>query len=183
MPSATQIATVTSTAVKDLLALVPAANLVGTGTAGVPSSYTLFSGSTAANVSLNQGSADLDYNLSDRDQIHGYFVIQKDHRQEPTQGANLPGFGDTRDGLRDLTTVTEDHVFSPTLANTVRLGYNRISLFFTPTALDPSNFDITLPPGAPVGVGIPNIVVCRCNVLWRTDGRTAGTRGYDRRAE
>ncbi|MGC1415197.1 MAG: TonB-dependent receptor [Candidatus Acidiferrum sp.] len=159
VPSATQIATVTSTAVTELLKLVPAANLVGTGTAGVPSSYTLFSGSTAASVSLNQGSADLDYNLSDRDQIHGYFVIQKDHRQEPTQGANLPGFGDTRDGLRDLVTVTEDHVFSHTLANTVRLGYNRISLFFTPTALDPTDFDITLPAGAPVGVGIPNIVV------------------------
>lgn len=159
VPSAAQIATVTSTAVTDLLKLVPAANLVGTGTAGVPSTYNLWSGSTAANVSLNQGSADLDYNLSDRDQIHGYFVIQKDHRQEPTQGANLPNFGDTRDGLRDLTTVSEDHVFSPSLANTVRLGYNRIRLFFTPTALDPTNFDITLPSGAPIGVGLPNIVV------------------------
>ncbi|MGB6835994.1 MAG: TonB-dependent receptor [Candidatus Acidiferrum sp.] len=159
VPSPAQIATVTSTAVLDLLKLVPAANLVGTGTAGVPSTFTLFSGSTAANVALNQGSADLDYVLSDKDQVHGYFVIQRDHRQEPTQGANLPGFGDVRDGLRDLTTVSEDHVFSPTLANTVRLGYNRIRLFFTPTALDPTNFDITLPAGAPVDVGIPNIVV------------------------
>jgi hypothetical protein len=159
VPSAAQIATVTSTAVTDLLKLVPAANLVGTGTAGVPSTYNLWSGSTAASVALNQGSADLDYNLSDRDQIHGYFVIQKDHRQEPTQGANLPDFGDVRDGLRDLTTVSEDHIFSSNLANTVRLGYNRIRLFFTPTALDPTNFDMTLPTGAPIGVGLPNIVV------------------------
>src|SRR5580698_4328641 len=159
VPSPAQIATVTSTAVKDLLALVPPANLVGSGTAGVPSTFNLFSGSTAANVSLNQGSADIDYDLSDKDRIHGYFVIQKDHRQEPTQGANLPGFGDTRSGLRDLATVSEDHVFGPSLTNTVRLGYNRIHLTFTPTALDPTNFDITLPSGAPVGVGLPNILV------------------------
>lgn len=159
VPSAAQIATVTSTAVLDLLNLVPAANLVGTGTAGVPSTYNLFTGSAAANVALNQGSADLDYNLSDNDRIHGYFVIQRDHRQEPMQNTNLPGFGDTRDGLRDLTTVSEDHVFSPSLTNTVRLGYNRIRLFFTPTALDASDYDITLPNGAPVDVGIPNIVV------------------------
>src|SRR5580704_14030051 len=159
VPSPAQIATVTSTAVKDLLALVPAANLVGTGTAAVPSSFNLFSGSTAANVSLNQGSADLDYDLSDKDRIHGYFVIQKDHRQEPTQGANLPGFGDVRSGLRDLVTVSEDHVFGPSLTNTVRLGYNRIHLIFTPTALDPTDFDMTLPAGSPVDVGLPNIVV------------------------
>jgi hypothetical protein len=160
VPSPAQIATVTSTAVKDLLAtLVPPANLVGTGTAGVPSTFNLFSGSTAANVSLNQGSADLDYDLSEKDRIHGYFVIQKDHRQEPTQGANLPGFGDVRSGLRDLVTVSEDHVFGPSLTNTVRLGYNRIHLIFTPTALDPTNFDMTLPVGSPVDVGLPNIVV------------------------
>ena len=159
VPSPAQIATVTSTAVLDLLKLVPAANLPGTGTAGVPSTFNLFSGSTAANVSLNQGSADLDYDLSDKDRIHGYFVIQKDHRQEPTQGANVPGFGDTRSGLRDLVTVSEDHVFGPSLTNTVRLGYNRIHLIFTPTALNPTDFDITLPAGSPVDVGLPNIVV------------------------
>jgi hypothetical protein len=159
VPSPAQIATVTSTAVIDLLKLVPAANLTGTGTPGVPSTFNLFSGSTAANVSLNQGSADLDYDLSDKDRIHGYFVIQKDHRQEPTQGANLPGFGDVRSGLRDLVTVNEDHVFSPSLTNTVRLGYNRIHLIFTPTALDPTDFDMTLPAGSPVDVGLPNIVV------------------------
>src|SRR5580704_14563584 len=159
VPSPAQIATVTSTAVLDLLKLVPPANLPGTGTPGVPSTFNLFSGSTAANVSLNQGSADLDYDLSDKDRIHGYFVIQKDHRQEPTQGANLPGFGDVRSGLRDLVTVSEDHVFGPSLTNTVRLGYNRIHLIFTPTALDPTDFDMTLPAGSPVDVGLPNIVV------------------------
>ena len=56
-------------------------------------------------------------------------------------------------------TISEDHIFSPALTNTVRLGYNRIHLTFTPTAFNPADFDIGLPPGAPVGVGIPNINV------------------------
>lgn len=168
VPSVEQIAAAEiatpSPAVKQILALVPAANLFNTApnspdVAGDPNSFTGFTGSTAANVALNQGSADLDYEITGKDRLHGYFVVQKDHRQEPTQGANLPGFGDTRDGLRDLTTISEDHVFSSSLTNTVRLGYNRIHLIFTPTALTASNFGITLPNGAPLGVGIPNIVV------------------------
>ena len=84
VPSQTQIATVTSTAVRALLKEVPAANLVGSGTSGVPSTYNLFSGSAVANVALNQGSADLDYIASDSNQLHFYYVVQKDHRQEPT---------------------------------------------------------------------------------------------------
>jgi hypothetical protein len=86
--------------------------------------------------------------------------VQKDLRQEPTAGgavaANLPGFGDTRDGFRHLMTVSEDHTFSPTLTNTVRLGFNRIHLIFTPNTLsDPSDFGITQPTGSPVASGLP----------------------------
>jgi hypothetical protein len=159
VPSQNQIATVTSPAVQKLLALIPAANIPGTDTTGIPANFNGFTGAALANVSLNQGSGDIDVELRQMDRLHFYYVLQKDLRQEPTQNANIPGFGDTRDGFRQLMTISEDHIFSPSLANTVRLGYNRIHLIFTPTALDPANFDITLPPGAPVGVGIPNIDV------------------------
>ena len=58
-----------------------------------------------ANVTINQGSADVDVELTQKDRLHGYYVVQKDLRQEPTAGgailANIPGFGDTRSG-RDL---------------------------------------------------------------------------------
>ena len=54
-------------------------------------------------------------------------------------------------------TISEDHTFSPELTNTVRLGFNRIHLFFSPTALNPADFNIGLPSGSPVGVAIPNI--------------------------
>jgi outer membrane receptor protein involved in Fe transport len=160
VPSANQIAAVTSPAVLSLLKLVPAANLVGTGNPGDPGSFTGFTGSALANVGLNQGSADVDVVLTTRDRIHGYYVVQKDLRQEPTAGgavaANLPGFGDTRDGFRQLMTISEDHTFGATLTNTVRLGYNRIHLFFTPNALlSPTNFNISEPAGALAASGLP----------------------------
>ena len=159
VPSQNQIATVSSPAVLSLLKLVPAANIPGTDTTGIPANFNGFTGAALANVSLNQGSGDLGAQLSQNDRLHFYYALQKDLRQEPTQNANIPGFGDTRDGFRQLMTLSEDHVFNPELANTVRIGFNRIHLIFTPTALDPAMFDITLPPGAPEGVGIPNINV------------------------
>lgn len=162
VPSQNERAAVTSPAIQKLLALIPAANLVGTGTAGDAATFNSFTGGALANVALNQGSADLDVQLSDKDRIHAYYVVQKDLRQEPTAGgaigANLPGFGDTRDGFRHLMTFSEDHVFGPSLANTVRLGFNRIHLTFTPNALlDPTAFNITMPAGAPSTSGLPFI--------------------------
>src|ERR1700732_181151 len=82
VPSANQIATVTSPAVLSLLKLVPAANLVGTGNPGDPGSFTGFTGAALANVGLNQGAADVDVALTTKDRIHAYYVVQKDLRQE-----------------------------------------------------------------------------------------------------
>ncbi len=164
VPSQNERAAVTSPAIQSLIALIPAANLVGTGNPADPTTFNKFTGGALANVALNQGSADLDVQLSDRDRIHGYYVVQKDLRQEPTAGGaintNLPGFGDTRDGFRHLMTFSEDHVFGPSLANTVRLGFNRIHLTFTPNApLDPTSLNITMPAGAPAASGFPFINV------------------------
>jgi len=161
VPSANQLAAVTSPAIQAMEAahLFPAANAPGNDTDGIPANFNGFIGATAAHVALNQGSGDLDFEWTAKDRVHGYYVLQKDLRQEPTAGANLPGFGDTRDGFRQLMTISEDHIFSPSITNTVRLGFNRIHLFFTPTALNPAAFDIGLPSGSPVGVGIPDIIV------------------------
>jgi Carboxypeptidase regulatory-like domain/TonB dependent receptor len=160
VPSQNERAAVTSPAIQKVVALLPAANLVGTGNAADQATFNAFTGGTLANVSLNQGSADLDVQLSERDRVHGYYVVQKDLRQEPTAGgainANLPGYGDTRDGFRHLMTLSEDHVFGPSLTNTIRLGFNRIHLTFTPNALlDPTAFNVNMPAGAPVASGLP----------------------------
>src|SRR6516164_9682133 len=65
VPSVNDRATVSSAAVNSLLTLIPAANTVGTGTPGTPNTYNGFTGGALANVSLNQGSADFDFNLSE----------------------------------------------------------------------------------------------------------------------
>lgn len=168
VPSQNDRATASSAAaVQSLLTLIPIATTQLTPTAthdlpGQPNTWTGFTGATLANVNLNQGSADIDVELRQKDRLHGYYVVQKDLRQEPTAGglinANLPGYGDTRDGFRHLATLSEDHVFGPSLANTVRLGFNRIHLTFLPNALlDPAKFNITMPAGSPVASGLPFI--------------------------
>jgi len=161
VPSQNQRATVTSPAVQKLLALVPGANFSQhTDASPNPADFTGFTGGTVANVSINQGSADIDVELRQSDRLHAYYVVQKDLREEPTSGgaigANIPKFGDTRDGFRHLATLSEDHTFGPTLANTVRIGFNRIHLTFTPNGLlDPAAFGITLPAGSPAASGLP----------------------------
>src|SRR5229473_4486895 len=161
VPSQNQRAAVTSPAVQKLLALVPAANFSQPTDASTNAAdFTGFTGGTLANVSINQGSADIDVELRQSDRLHAYYVVQKDLRHEPTAGgaigANIPKFGDTRDGFRHLATLSEDHTFGPTLANTVRIGFNRIHLTFTPNGLlDPAAFGITLPAGSPVASGLP----------------------------
>ncbi len=160
VPSQNQRAAVTSPAVQKLLALVPGANFSQpTDASPNAADFTGFTGGTVANVSLNQGSADIDVELRQSDRLHAYYVVQKDLRQEPTSGgaigANIPKFGDTRDGFRHLATLSEDHTFGPTLANTIRIGFNRIHLTFTPNGLlDPAAFGITLPAGSPVASGL-----------------------------
>src|SRR6266566_2269006 len=148
-------------AVQKLLPLIPAANFhQATDASAAPADFTGFTGGTLANVSLNQGSADIDVELRQSDRLHGFYVVQKDLRQEPTAGGaiatNIPGFGDTRDGFRHLATLSEDHTFGPALANTVRLGFNRIHLTFTPNGLlDPTKFNIGMPSGSPAATGLP----------------------------
>jgi len=165
VPSQNQILTVTSPAVASLIKLLPPAKFhQASDVSTAQADWTGFTGGALANVSLNQGSADFDIDLRTQDRLHGYYVVQKDLREEPTAGgaigANIPGFGDTRDGFRHLGTLSEDHTFGPTLANTVRVGFNRIHLTFTPNGFfDPTKFNIGMPAGSPVASGLPFINV------------------------
>ncbi len=175
VPSQNDRTGVSSPAVTSLLALVPAANLVGSGIVGNQATWNLFTGGAVANVSVNQGSGDIDIELRQQDRLHGYYVAQKDLREEPTAAASIPGFGDTRDGFRQLMTVSEDHTFSPALANTVRLGFNRIHLTFIPNGLlDPANFNITMPAGSPVATGLPLINVANTLLFGGPNGEPQG---------
>jgi Carboxypeptidase regulatory-like domain/TonB dependent receptor-like, beta-barrel len=153
VPTDAQRATATDPTVIKLLALIPHVN--GADVAGNPA----FLGSASAPVNIDQGTGDLQFNLGQNDRLHGYIAIQQDLRQEPTlQGNNLPGWGDTRESRRQIMTINENHIFSPTMANEARLGYNRIHITFAPNAtLNPADFGINNGITAPVG--LPQIAV------------------------
>lgn len=119
-------------AVKALAALVPASN-------GTLNGNPAFFSSPSAPVNIDQGTADINHNFSDADNLHGYFVYQNDLRGETGAGTSISGFGDTRAGHRSVLTVNETHVFSPNVVNEARVGANRIFITFTPqNAITPS---------------------------------------------
>ncbi|HEV2289348.1 MAG TPA: carboxypeptidase regulatory-like domain-containing protein [Candidatus Acidoferrales bacterium] len=148
--------TSSNTVVNSLLTLL-AKDAPANGTLG---GQPAFFGSTNAPVNVDIGTGDLDFNLTSNDQFHGYYAIEKDHRFEPTSATNVPGFGDTRDGSRQLLTLSESHIFNPDMTNQVRLGFNRLHITFLPndSNLTPSSFGIGLPATVP-NVGLPSIVI------------------------
>ena len=84
----------TDPAVKALAALIPASNATENG-------LPFLVGSALAPVNIDQGTGDIDVELTGKDRLHGYVAIQQDLRQEPTlQGNTLPGWGDTRSSRR-----------------------------------------------------------------------------------
>ncbi|HEX4593314.1 MAG TPA: carboxypeptidase regulatory-like domain-containing protein [Bryobacteraceae bacterium] len=121
--------------VKKLLPLIPAANSAG----GV------FVTSAIAPVNIDQGTANVSHSFTDSHRLNVYYALQFDLRNEPptTQGNNIPGFGDTRVAHRQIMTVNDTKVFSSTLVNEARLGYNRIHITFTQlTQLKAGDFGI-----------------------------------------
>jgi len=130
-----------------ILGLIPHANTT-LGNSAVPNAFT---GSASAPVNIDQGTTDINHNFSDNDRMHGYYVYQHDLRQEPgaTGGATLPGFGDTREGHRQVFTLGETHVFNSNLVNEANIGYNRIHLVFTPNStVAPSSLGLASTLGA-----------------------------------
>jgi len=135
-----------------LLDLIPAPNTLING---APS----FVGSGVAPVNIDQWTIDISHTLSKDDRLHGYYAFQRDLRQEPSiQGNTIPGFGDTRQSRRQIMTLNETHIFSPTVVNEARLGFNRIHITFTPNAqLNPVDFSINN--GITTAIGLPQMAV------------------------
>ncbi len=128
----TQIQGGSNAVAKALLALIPPTN----GTfAGAPA----FFGSATAPVNIDQTTVDINHNFSSSDQLHGFYAYQHDLRHESTAGATIPGFGDTREGHRQVFTLGETHVFSPSVINEGRAGLNRIHITFVPNNLTDPN--------------------------------------------
>ena len=157
VPTQAQRDAVTDPVVKKLLApnLVPLPNFGANG----------FVGSATAPVDLDQWTIDVSHTLGANDRLHGYYVIQRDKRGEPSlQGNTIPGFGDTRRSRRQIFTLNETHTFSSNVVNEARLGFNRIFITFTPNAqLNPADFGIVNGINQPIGLPQINIAAGALN--------------------
>ena len=71
----------------------------------------------------------VDYNISDKDQLRGRFVYNKDNQLD--NAAQLQAFFTTLPQTFALANVSEYHTFSPTISNEFRVGFNRFSQVFT----------------------------------------------------
>ena len=136
--------------VQKLLPLIPAPNSPGN----------VFVSSATAPVNIDQGTANFSHSFSDANRFNAYFAYQNDLRQEPptTQGNNLPGYGDMRQGHRQILTLNDTEVFNSSLVNEIRLGYNRIHItFVAANTLNAADYGINSGVNAPIG--LPQITV------------------------
>jgi Carboxypeptidase regulatory-like domain len=99
---------------------------------------------TPGPVNIDQFTGDGLHLINANDQLHGFYAFQKDVRTEPAlQGDTIPGWGDHRHAHRQIGTLSETHIFNPSVVNEARLGFNRISIAFDPAnLLDPTSVGI-----------------------------------------
>src|SRR5580704_14043710 len=136
--------------VRSLLPLIPAAN----------SGANQFAFTATAPVNIQQGTVNFSQIFSSTQRLNVYYAIQQDARDEPpaTDLNNFPNEGDQRNGRRQLISLNETWVISPTMVNEARLGGNRIHITFDPDNTDnPAAFGINSGVSGPIG--IPQITV------------------------
>ncbi|HTW66196.1 MAG TPA: carboxypeptidase regulatory-like domain-containing protein [Bryobacteraceae bacterium] len=136
--------------IQKLLPLIPQAN----------SGTNQFAFTTTAPVNIQQGTVNFSQIFSDTQRLNFYYAIQQDARDEPpaTDANSFPNEGDQRNGRRQLLSLNETWVISPTLVNEARLGGNRIHITFDPDNIDnPAAFGINNGISGPVG--LPQITV------------------------
>ena len=84
--------------------------------------------SARAPVNVDQWTTDINYILSERDRLHGYYAVQQAETREPNRSGNtIPGFGNVSRALRQIFTLNETHIFGANLVNEARAGFNRWS--------------------------------------------------------
>ena len=148
-----QRASVTEPVIAKLVELIPRANLFDSS--GTPR----FISAASAPVNVDQWTTDINYNLAERDTLHGYHAIQRFESVEPGRSGNtLPGWGNTSRALRQIFTLNETHTFGTNVVNEARIGFNRFSSRTNPNAqLNPADFGILNGVNQPIGLPQINI--------------------------
>jgi hypothetical protein len=137
---------------------MPAANALA-AIIPLPNSGANYVSFTPGPVQIDQFTGDGLHQISTSDTLHGFYAFQKDVRTEPAlQGDNIPGWGDHRAAHRQIGTLSETHIFSPSLVNEARLGFNRIAIAFNPANLT-SPSSVNIGDGLSGNVGLPQITL------------------------
>jgi hypothetical protein len=136
-----------TTAANEILATIQQPNSGGTN----------YVGFTPGPVQIDQGTMDILQQIGTSDQLHGFYALQEDTRTEPNLQytlPTLPGWGDHRHAIRQIGTLNWTHIFSPSIVNEARLGFNRINIAFVPATQDnPANYGLGT--GSTGNVGLP----------------------------
>lgn len=145
-----QAATSSDAIIQKLLPLIPLPN-AGTNQ---------YIASAVAPVNIEQGTVNFRQIFSEKQQLNGYYAIQRDQRNEPptTDGNSFPGGGDQRNGNRQLLTLNDTWTISPTLVNEGRIGYNRIYITFVGDNTA-SATDYGINSGVTAAIGLPQISI------------------------
>lgn len=131
-------------AAAELAALIPLPNN--------GANYTAF---TPGPVQIDQYTLDILHQFSATDSVHAFYAFQHDVRTEPAlQGDTIPGWGDHRHAHRQIGTLSETHIFSPTFVNEARFGFNRIAIAFDPANTTNPN-SVGIGDGLTGNVGLP----------------------------
>ena len=158
LQNSTVISQANQTAIANNKAAEPAAAALA-ALIPLPNNGANFTGFTPGPVQIDQYTGDILHQFSVSDSVHAFYAFQHDVRTEPSlQGDTIPGWGDHRHAHRQIGTFSETHIFSPTLVNEARLGFNRIAIAFNPaTLIDPTS--VGLGDGLSGPVGLPQITL------------------------
>jgi Carboxypeptidase regulatory-like domain/TonB-dependent Receptor Plug Domain len=124
-------------AIQKFLALYPHANGPVTGDKGI------FAFASSRVVTENFYTTRVDHKISAKDSLFGTYLYDKTPYTQPDAFDNLSILSQT---IRHIAALEESHIFSPTLANTARLGFNRNAVinYQSIAALNPAAKDLSL---------------------------------------
>lgn len=124
----------------------------------------LFEFNPVVKISFNQYLGQVDYNLTTKDRLTGYFFNEPEQAGQDLSfvGADLPGFAEKDPEHFQQYTAKWTHTFSGSMTNEVRVGYNRNNFDAVEpvTPVLPSSVGFTgINPQFPAVAGVPHITI------------------------